>query len=141
MDIRDNPTDTSGNLIAASKVSGTDVFSRAGDKLGTIYDVMLDKVSGRSQYAVLSFGGFLGIGEKYHPLPWHALTYDPQQSGYVIDLDRKVLEGAPSYESRDTSSWGDNAWGGKVDEYYGVPNHDDLRDRGTDRVLGATPLI
>jgi sporulation protein YlmC with PRC-barrel domain len=75
----DNPSDTSGRLIAASKVNGTSVYNRAGEKLGSVYDVMLEKVSGRAEYAILSFGGFLGIGEKYHPLPWNVLTYDVGQ--------------------------------------------------------------
>jgi sporulation protein YlmC with PRC-barrel domain len=123
----DNPTDTHGSMIAASKVSGTNVYDLTGTKLGSIYDVMLDKNSGKSQYAIMSFGGFLGIGEKYHPLPWATLKYDPEQGGYVVDLDRRMLEGAPSYDSHDTSLWGDDTWGSRVDDYYGAPRHDDLR--------------
>ena len=61
---------TSGSLIAAEKVNGTSVYNTAGDKLGSIDDIMLDKNSGRAIYAVMSFGGFLGMGEKFHPLPW-----------------------------------------------------------------------
>jgi sporulation protein YlmC with PRC-barrel domain len=137
----DNPSDTSGRLIAANKVSGTSVYDMAGNKLGSIYDVMLDKVSGKSQYAVMSFGGFLGIGEKYHPLPWQTLKYDERQGGYVVDLDRRMLEGAPAYDSYDTSLWGDDTWGRRVDEYYGNPSHDDLRPGtvGVDPLLGAVP--
>ena len=56
---------------------------------------MLDKMSGKADYAIMSFGGFLGIGDRYHPLPWQALTYDPRQGGYVVDIDRSRLEGAP----------------------------------------------
>src|SRR4051794_36640331 len=63
-------------LISAEKVSGTDVYNTAGDSLGEVHDVMIDKVSGRVTYAVMSFGGFLGIGQKYHPLPWSSLVYD-----------------------------------------------------------------
>jgi sporulation protein YlmC with PRC-barrel domain len=137
----DNPSDTTGRLIAANKVSGTSVYDMAGNKLGSIYDVMLDKISGKSQYAVLSFGGFLGIGEKYHPLPWQTLKYDERQGGYVVDLDRRMLEGAPAYDSYDTSLWGDDTWGSRVDEYYGIPSHDDLRGAaiGADPLLGAVP--
>jgi sporulation protein YlmC with PRC-barrel domain len=123
----DNPSDTSGRLIAASKVSGTSVYDLNDNKLGSIYDVMLDKRSGTSQYAILSFGGFLGIGEKYHPLPWAALKYDERQGGYVVNLDRKQLEGAPAYDTSDTALWGDATWGARVDDYYGIPCHDDLR--------------
>src|SRR5271157_4713362 len=74
-----DPSETHGRLIAASKVNGTTVYNRAGEKLGSIYDVMLAKGSGKAEYAVMSFGGFLGIGDRYHPLPWDALTYDPVQ--------------------------------------------------------------
>ncbi len=142
MEIRENPSDTGGQLIAASKVNGTSVYNRSGDKLGSIYDVMLDKVSGKSQYAVLSFGGFLGIGEKFYPLPWNTLTYDPAQGGYVVDLDKSVLEGAPAYDSQDSSEWNDTGWGKRVDDYYGSPTHDDLGARRPGEPLtGSVPLI
>jgi sporulation protein YlmC with PRC-barrel domain len=114
-----NPSDTDGRMIAASKVNGTNVYNNAGEKLGSIYDVMLDKKSGESEYAIMSFGGFLGMGERYHPLPWHVLTYDPVQGGYVVNLDRSQLEGAPSYDTSDSDLWGDETWGRDVDAYYG----------------------
>ena len=93
----DNPSDTTGRLIAASKVNGTSVYNRGGEKLGSVYDVLIDKRSGKAAYAIMSFGGFLGLGEKYHPLPWKMLTYDTRLGGYVVDLDRDKLENAPSY--------------------------------------------
>ena len=89
---------TSGNLIAADKVSGTNVYNLAGEKLGSVDDIMIDKISGRAISAVLSFGGFHGMGEKYHPLPWATLKYNTRMGGYVINLDKKQLEGAPSYD-------------------------------------------
>src|SRR3954447_24023195 len=103
-------TDTGGRLIAASKVNGTAVYNRAGEKLGSVYDVMIDKRSGTAEYAIMSFGGFLGIGDSYHPLPWKALTYDENQGGYVVNLDRSRLEGAPTYTSNDTATWDDPAY-------------------------------
>jgi hypothetical protein len=117
-DVKD-PSDTGGRLIAASKVNGTSVYNRAGEKLGSVYDVMIDKMSGNAEYAIMSFGGFLGIGDSYHPLPWRALTYDPAQGGYVVDLDRSRLEGAPSYKAGDPDRWNDPAYGRQLDEYYG----------------------
>ncbi|WP_284945345.1 PRC-barrel domain-containing protein [Acidisoma cladoniae] len=111
--------DTSGELIAASNVSGTSVYDTVGEKLGTVYDVMLSKVSGRAEYAVISFGGFLGMGERYHPLPWHQLRYDTQVGGYVVDLDRNQLEGAPNYESSDLPAWDDRRRT-DIDTYYGT---------------------
>jgi PRC-barrel domain len=72
-------TEETVDLISADKVEGTSVYSREGEKLGSIYGLMIDKFSGRVIYAVMSFGGFLGIGDRYHPLPWSVLTYDPGQ--------------------------------------------------------------
>jgi hypothetical protein len=114
----EDPTDTGGRLIAASKVNGTSVYSTNREKLGSVYDLMLDKVSGKAQYAILSFGGFLGIGDKYHPLPWSELTYDTAQGGYVVNLDRDRLEGAPSYAESEMSTW-DDTRGHDIDAYYG----------------------
>src|SRR5881397_1907722 len=92
----DQHIDETKSLISAGKVKGTSVYNSNGDHLGTIHDIMIDKRRGTVAYAVMSFGGFLGIGEKYHPLPWKVLTYDTRQGGYVVDLDRSRLEGAPS---------------------------------------------
>jgi sporulation protein YlmC with PRC-barrel domain len=117
-DVKD-PSDTGGRLIAASKVNGTNVYNRAGEKLGSVYDVMLDKRSGKADYAIMSFGGFLGIGDSYHPLPWDQLTYDTNMGGYVVNLDRARLEGAPSYATSDTTAWDDPEYARRVNEYYG----------------------
>jgi hypothetical protein len=81
---------TPNTLINAERVEGTSVYNPQGDKLGTIDDIMIDKVSGKAIYAIMSFGGFLGIGEKYHPLPWSALNYDEGKGGYVVNLDKKM---------------------------------------------------
>lgn len=117
----DNPRETGGRLIGARKVNGTDVYNRTGDKLGSIHDLMIDKQSGRVDYAIMSFGGFLGIGDKYHPLPWNQLAYDPAHDGFVIDIGRDRLEGAPSYAADDVRAWEEGGWGKQVDDYYGVP--------------------
>ena len=112
--------DETDRLIASDKVEGTAVYNRAGERLGSVHNLMIDKYSGQVSYAVMSFGGFLGIGERHHPLPWRALTYDTNLGGYVVDLDRERLEGAPSY-GRDEAPWGDPAYGQGVSDYYGVP--------------------
>src|SRR3712207_214470 len=106
-------------LISSDKVEGTSVYNRQGESLGSVYTVMIDKYSGRVAYAVMSFGGFLGIGERYHPLPWGALTYDTGKGGYVVDVSRDQLEKAPSY-GRDETPWSDPAYGRRVSDYYGV---------------------
>lgn len=106
-----------GNLIAGEKVAGTPVFNPAGERLGEIFDVMIDKVSGDVAFAVMSFGGFLGIGERYHPLPWSTLKYDTEQGGYVVELTKEQLEGGPAYEAGKTPTW-TRAYEHGIHEYY-----------------------
>jgi sporulation protein YlmC with PRC-barrel domain len=113
---------TSKTLISAERVNGTDVYNPAGDKLGSVEDIMLDKVSGKAIYAIMSFGGLLGIGEKYHPLPWSSLTYDPGKEGYVVSLDKEKLERAPTYEQRQDFRWTPE-YGREVDRYYGTASY------------------
>jgi len=117
-DLRD-PSDTGGSLIAASKVNGTTVCNRSGEKLGSVYDVMLDKHTGTAEYAIMSFGGFLGIGDSYHPLPWQSLTYSERDGGYVVDVDRSRLEAAPAYKTSDPGIWADPSFGRRVNDYHG----------------------
>ena len=113
---------TAGTLIAAGRVNGTNVYNTAGEKLGSVDDIMIDKVSGRAIYAVMSFGGFLGMGEKFHPLPWATLKYDAQKGGYVVNLDKKLLEAAPNYDRGSEFKWTPD-YGRKVDSYYKTPSY------------------
>jgi sporulation protein YlmC with PRC-barrel domain len=85
----------SGNLIAAADVKGTNVYDLAGEEIGSVDDVMIDKITGRAVYVVMSFGGFLSTGENYRSLislPWPILKYDARKSGYVVNLNKRVLE-------------------------------------------------
>jgi sporulation protein YlmC with PRC-barrel domain len=116
-----DPNDTRGRLIAADQVEGTSIYNAKGESLGSVEDVMIDKVSGRIAYAVAGFGGFLGIGNRHYPLPWDKLKYNTRMGGYVVDLDRRVLEGAPSYTDSEAVGWQDPAWGRRVYDYYGMP--------------------
>jgi len=114
---------TSGSLIAAEKVNGTDVYNMDGDKLGTVDDIMIDKISGKAIYAVMSFGGFLGIGEKQHPLPWSALTYDQDKEGFVVNLDKRKLEQAPTLDPDDEDFVWTPDYGRSIDKYYGAQTY------------------
>lgn len=108
------------SLIAADKVQGTNVYDKAGDNLGSIHDVMIDKRSGKVAYAIMSFGGFLGIGNEYHPLPWSVLKYDTNLGGYVVHLDKGKLERSPSYNIGSEPAWGDREYETQLHDYYGV---------------------
>ena len=102
------------SLIASDKVEGTPVYRSSGDRVGQIERVMLDKISGKVAYAVMSFGGFMGIGEDYYPLPWSLLTYNPQLEGYEVNVSEDQLTGAPHYSRYDNWDWSDRARGQKV---------------------------
>jgi len=103
--------------IAASKVVGTNVFNPAGDHIGQVEELVLDKLSDKIMFAVLGFGGFLGIGEKFHAMPWSMLGYDKDKGGYVVNLNREVLEGAPVYDLEELIR-GDGAAPTPSMEYY-----------------------
>lgn len=107
------------SLIASDRVEGTAVYNRAGEKLGTVSRFMVDKRSGQADYAVLSFGGLFGLGKDHYPLPWKVLDYDVAQGGYVVDLDKKLLEGAPRY-SEDAEPDYTDEYSRSIYGYYGV---------------------
>lgn len=107
-----------GGLIASDRVEGTPVYDHDGERLGTIENFMVGKRSGRVEYAVLSFGGFLGIGERHYPLPWDELNYDENEGGYVVDITEEDLERAPSHRAGDDMNY-DRGYGSDVRHYYG----------------------
>lgn len=109
------------NLIGSDKVEGTAVFGPDAQKIGTIERVMIDKISGRVSYAVLAFGGFLGIGNDHYPLPWQSLKYDTRLGGYVTGITESQLRGAPRYGNDKDWNWNDPARARAVSDYYGVP--------------------
>jgi PRC-barrel domain len=114
-------TRETGNLIGSDKVEGTAVFGADAQKIGTIERVMIDKISGRVSYAVLGFGGFLGIGNDHYPLPWQSLKYDTRLGGYVTGVTENELRGAPKYGNDNDWNWADATRNRAVNEYYGVP--------------------
>jgi PRC-barrel domain len=98
-------TDETRDLIASDKVEGTAVYDRKGERLGSVYNFMVGKRTGQVAYAVISFGGWLGMGESYHPVPWSTLTYHTDRGGYVVGLTKESLRNAPSHKAdQDTSS-------------------------------------
>lgn len=119
MDMGNTVVGTS-SLIEATRVQGTAVFDPTGEKLGTIDDVMIDKRSGVAAYAIMSFGGFLGLGTDHHPIPWSKLKYVPKIGGYVVDIEAKVLEGGPTYADGVEPKWGDKTYEEGLHNYYGV---------------------
>jgi sporulation protein YlmC with PRC-barrel domain len=109
----------SPGIISSERVVGTKVYNTAGDKLGSIDDLMIDKQSGDVRYAVLEFGGFLGIGTDRYPLPWEALKYDTSLGGYVVPFDKARLEAGPRYTAEQRPDY-THDYEREIDRYYGL---------------------
>jgi hypothetical protein len=114
-------TNETGTLIGSDKVEGTAVYGPDSNKIGSIERVMIDKTSGKVSYAVLGFGGFLGIGNDHYPLPWQSLKYDTRLGGYVTGVTEQQLRGAPKYGNDNDWNWGDANRIRAVNAYYDVP--------------------
>lgn len=106
--------------ILASKVKGTAVYNSAGEKIGHVEDIVLDKKSNRILFAALGFGGVLGMGEKYAPVPWSVLDYREEQGGYVVPLSQDAISQAPAYDLDDLTK-DDGTLRAASYTYYNVP--------------------
>jgi hypothetical protein len=109
-----------GSLIGSDKVEGTAVYGADESRIGSIDRVMIDKRSGKVSYAVLSFGGFLGIGDDHYPLPWGSLKYDTGLGGYRTGITEQQLRSAPKYSTGSDWNWEDPNRNRAVNDYYGV---------------------
>jgi hypothetical protein len=107
------------SLIGSDKVDGTAVYGVDEKKIGRVERMMIDKMSGKVAYAVLSFGGFLGMGEDYYPTPWSNLTYDTRLGGYRVNLTKDQLEKAPKYGKKSDWTWS-RANDVRIYDYYGA---------------------
>jgi hypothetical protein len=106
-------------LIASDRVEGTNVYRSNGNKIGHIERIMIDKKTGQAAYAVMNFGGFLGLGGESYPLPWSVLTYNTKLGGYEVNVTDDQLKGAPKV-GRD-ENWDDGTRNSDIYGYYGVP--------------------
>jgi hypothetical protein len=105
---------------SSDRVEGTNVYRSDGTKIGEIERVMIDKLSGQAAYAVMGFGGFLGLGEDHYPIPWQRLTYNERLGGYEVNLTDEQLKHAPKYATGEEWKW-DTEQGKLIYNYYGVP--------------------
>jgi sporulation protein YlmC with PRC-barrel domain len=112
-----NTTTIPADVISSDKVEGTSVYNTSGEKLGSIDDLMIDKLSGQVCYAVLEFGGFLGIGSDRYPIPWRVLKYSTDRGGYIVPLDKERLNNAPKYGEGSVPVY-DRDYGSRINSYY-----------------------
>jgi hypothetical protein len=113
------PVDETSRLIASNKVEGTAVYGRDGRRLGSIYNFMVDKRAGKVEYAVMSYGGFLGMCMRYYPMPWDILGYDTRLGGYRVEMVERDLERAPSFDRNSEPAF-DERYGARVRNWYGL---------------------
>ncbi len=109
-------------LVANEALTGMTLFDRSGDKLGAIKTFYLDKVTGQTEFVVGATGGFLGVGEKFHPLPWRSLAYRANPEGYVASFTKRELEQAPAYD-KDQLASANYGWGEQVRRYFNGLGH------------------
>lgn len=119
--VQHHPDDNSGpgpEVMAADTLQGDKVINLQGENLGTIEDIMLDVGNGRVAYAVLSFGGLLGMGEKLFAIPWRALTMDADKKCFVLDIQKEHLKNAPGFDKEHWPAMADPVWASQVYAYY-----------------------
>ena len=109
------------SLIGSDKVEGTAVYGANDERIGSVQRVMIDKISGKVAYAVVSFGGFLGIGEDYYPMPWAQLKYDTRLGGYKVGVTEDQLKGAPKFGRYENWDWSKRTNDERVYGYYNTP--------------------
>jgi len=107
-------------VLSASTLAGDDVYDPKGEKLGSVKEIMLDIEAGKISYVVLSFGGFLSIGEKLFAVPWSALTVDTENKRLVMDTNEERLKEAPGFDTDNWPNMADPAWEKTVHDYYGT---------------------
>lgn len=112
-------------IKSVSSLSGSKVINKADENLGKIEDFMVDLATGRIVYAVLSFGGFMGIGNKLFAIPINALKLDPDKESFLLDVDKERLKNAPGFDTDNWPDMADPAWGTKVHSYYDVAPYDE----------------
>jgi hypothetical protein len=110
-------------LIESDRVEGTTVYDPQGNNIGSIKRLMIEKVSGKVAYAVLSFGGFLGMGADEHTIPWNKLDYDTSLGGYRTDITEEQLRGAPAFARNSNHDWSDQDRERELHDYWQVPTY------------------
>ena len=128
-------TSSGPSVMGASTLTGDNVYNPIGNSLGDIKEIMLDLHSGRISYAVLSHGGFLGVGEKLFAVPWNALTLDTAKKRFTLNVDSEKLKKAPSFDKNNWPDMADSTWAKNIHDYYGTSTS----SFGSDRDLGSQP--
>ena len=117
---RGGPGINAPTLLSAGTIKGDEVRNLKDETLGTIEDLMLDTQSGEIRYAVLTCGGFLGMGDRLFAIPWDALTLDGPNKRFTLDVEAERFKDAPGFDKHEWPNWSDSTWSASVDSYYGA---------------------
>lgn len=115
--MQDRENDTGNMPLITARVDDTPVYDQSGRKLGSLFSFHIDRHQGQVQYAVISFGGFLGLGQSYHPIPFRLLQVNQEKGGYTVAVDKTMLDGGPSYRPDNAPRW-DDSYAQRIDSYY-----------------------
>ncbi len=127
-----DPEKRERRVMSASSLSGDRVKNAAGEDLGKVKEIMVDVPTGRVAYAVLSFGGLLGMGDKLFAIPWDVLTLDEDKKEFLLNLDENILDNAPGFDKDNWPDMADRTWGSRIYSYYGVrPYWEDIEQPRT----------
>lgn len=132
--IKTDPDKKFRRVLSASTLEGDKVRNPAGENLGKVEDIMIDLQGGRVAYVVLSFGGFLGAGDKLFAVPWEALTLNEDEKCFILNADKRTLETAPGFDKDNWPDFGDTTWRSQVYQHYGVPPYWET-EAGREKVL------
>jgi sporulation protein YlmC with PRC-barrel domain len=119
-DYVDTTSRTYRRVMSATSLAGDRVYNRAGDDLGKLTDIMIDVPTGRIAYGVLSFGGFLGMGDKLFAVPWKRLSVDEDNKRFILDVSKETLERAPGFDKDNWPDMADPSWSSQIHTHYGV---------------------
>ena len=125
-------------LMGADTLLGNDVYNLGNEKLGTIKEFMIEMSTGRITYAVLSYGGFLGLGDRLFAVPWQALKLDTVNHRFVLNIDKEALKDAPGFDKDHWPTMADSTWATDVYKFYGTPYS---QDRPSDSLSNRGPRI
>jgi sporulation protein YlmC with PRC-barrel domain len=106
------------DVVKSDEVIGVAVKNSAKEDVGKIEEIVLDKVSGQTRYVVLSFGGLLGMGDKYFALPWKSISYSPEDAAFILSVSKERLEKAPGFDKNNWPNFADQTWARSIETYY-----------------------
>ena len=129
-------------LMGADTLIGEDVYNQKDEDLGDIKEIMLDMNNGKIAYAVLSFGGFLGMGDKLFAVPWSALKLDTENKRFILNVDKKRLDSAPGFDKDNWPDMADPSWQNTINSYYGTKSYTDTSytDTKSTRITPRQPI-